>query len=196
MADVALVIVAYFLGTFPTAALVARAKGHDVTHEGSGNPGATNVYRIAGRRAAAAAFAGDFLKGVVPALIGLVVSRDLALAAGTAAVVGHCFPVTRRFRGGKGVATAAGMALVLEPWLGLAAPFAWYAAFRLGRRASVASLVTAAAFPVAVLVRRGPHTEALVLALVSALIVSRHARNIARLLRGEEASLRGVERSG
>lgn len=194
--DVALVIAAYLLGTFPSAVLVARAKGHDVTHEGSGNPGASNVYRVAGRRAAIAAFTGDFLKGVVAAAAGLAVSRNMGLATGTAAVVGHCLPVTRRFKGGKGVATAAGMAVVLEPLIGLAAPVVWFAALKLGRRASVASLVAALGFPIAALIIRGPHLEALVIALVSAFIVSRHARNIVRLLRGEEASLRGVERSG
>src|SRR5687767_8973239 len=83
--SVLLVVCAYLLGTFPTAVLVARSRGHDVTREGSGNPGATNVYRVAGRRAAVLVFAGDFLKGVLAAAAGLLVSDNAALATGAAA---------------------------------------------------------------------------------------------------------------
>ncbi|MDQ1438329.1 MAG: acyl phosphate:glycerol-3-phosphate acyltransferase [Acidimicrobiaceae bacterium] len=194
---VALTIAAYLLGTFPTAVLVARAKGHDVTQEGSGNPGATNVYRVAGRRAAMFVFAGDLFKGVIAAGVGLAVAdRTTALAMGAAAVVGHCLPVTRRFKGGKGVATAAGFAVVIEPVIGLVAGVCWLIVLKATKRASLASLAIVVALPLAVLARRGPHIEALVVSLVAVFIVSRHARNIARLVRGEEASLRGVERSG
>ncbi|MDQ1444907.1 MAG: acyl phosphate:glycerol-3-phosphate acyltransferase [Acidimicrobiaceae bacterium] len=194
---VALTIAAYLLGTFPTAVLVARAKGHDVTQEGSGNPGATNVYRVAGRRAAVFVFAGDLLKGVIATGVGLAVAdRTTALAMGAAAVVGHCLPVTRRFKGGKGVATAAGFAVVIEPVIGLVAGVCWLIVLKATKRASLASLAIVVALPLAVLARRGPHIEALVVSLVAVFIVSRHARNIARLVRGEEASLRGVERSG
>ena len=183
---------AYLLGTFPTAVLVARSRGHDVLAEGSGNPGATNVYRVAGRRAAVATFAGDALKGVIPAAVGTLLTdprSGLALAMGAAAVLGHCLPVTRRFKGGKGVATAAGMAVVIEPLIGLAAPLVWFAVLKLARRASIASLVTAIGAPVAVLATRGPGTEAAVLGAVSLFVISRHARNIARLVRGEESSI-------
>src|SRR4051794_404859 len=111
---VVLVALAYFAGTFPTAALATRRTGHDPAQEGSGNPGASNVYRLAGRRAGAIVFGGDLLKGALAALAGLAAGgRALGLACGIAAVIGHIFPVTRRFRGGKGVATAAGMAVVL-----------------------------------------------------------------------------------
>jgi glycerol-3-phosphate acyltransferase PlsY len=182
----------YLVGTFPTAQLVARSRGHDVTSEGSGNPGATNVYRIAGRRAGAVVFGGDFAKGALITGVALAVSgRDAALAAGAASVVGHCFPVTRRFRGGKGVATAAGFSMVIEPLLAVAAGVVWAVTMKATRRASVASLVVAIGFPVAVLVWRGPHAEAAVVAAVAALVIARHARNIARLARGEESSLRG-----
>jgi glycerol-3-phosphate acyltransferase PlsY len=194
-----LVLGAYFLGTFPTAVLVARSKGHDVLHEGSGNPGATNVYRVAGRRAGAAVFAGDFLKGVLAAAAGALIEgrhTNLALALGTAAVVGHCLPVQRRFRGGKGVATAAGFALVVEPLIGLAAAAVWFTLLKLTHRASIASVTVAVAAPVAILLWRGPHTEAAVMGAVALFVVSRHWRNISRLLRGEESSLPGVGRSG
>jgi glycerol-3-phosphate acyltransferase PlsY len=191
---VALVIAAYFLGTFPTAVLVARRRGLDVTREGSGNPGATNVYRVAGRRAAAATFAGDFLKGALATGAGLLVSRNLALATGAAAVLGHCLPVQRRFKGGKGVATAAGMAMVLEPLVGVVAGLAWVALLKATKRASLASIFVVVAGPLAIVAWRGPHWEALAIALVALFIVSRHARNIVRLVRGEEAALPGVDR--
>jgi glycerol-3-phosphate acyltransferase PlsY len=196
VAKLALVGAAYLLGTFPTAVLVARSRGHDVLHEGSGNPGATNVYRVAGRRAAALVFAGDFLKGVIATAAGFALDgRNLALAMGAAAVVGHCLPVTRRFKGGKGVATAAGFAAVIEPVIAIAAAVTWVAALKLTRRASIASLIVAVASAAAILVWRGPHTEAAVVIGVALFVVSRHWRNIARLARGEESSLR-VERSG
>lgn len=190
------VIAAYFLGTFPTAVLVARSKGFDVTREGSGNPGATNVYRVAGRRAAGLVFAGDFLKGVLAAGAGLLVSRDVALAAGAAAIVGHCYPVTRRFKGGKGVATAAGFVAVIEPAIAAAAAFVWVVVLKTTKRASVASIVVVLLGPLAVFVLRGPHIEALVVTLLAVFIVLRHSKNIVRLLRGEESALRGVDRDG
>lgn len=191
-----LVVAAYFLGTFPTAVLMARRSGHDVTSEGSGNPGASNVYRVAGRRAAAATFAGDFLKGALAAGAGLLVSRHLALATGAAAVIGHCLPVQRRFKGGKGVATAAGMTVVVEPVIGIAAGLVWAVLVKATKRASVASIIVVLGGPLAVWLVRGNSWESLVIALLALFIVSRHARNIARLLRGEEATLREVDRGG
>jgi len=188
LAAVAAVVAAYALGTFPTAALVA---GKQVTEEGSGNPGASNVYRLAGRRAGLLVFAGDFLKGVIATGAALAIDgKPLALACGAAAVVGHCFPVTRRFRGGKGVATAGGFVLVIEPVVALVAAVVWALVAKLTHRASVASLVIAVGIPAAVLVLRGPGTEAAVVAAVAALIVARHADNVARLMRGEERTLR------
>jgi acyl phosphate:glycerol-3-phosphate acyltransferase len=199
-AAAALVAAAYAVGTFPTAVLVARSKGHDVTAEGSKNPGATNVYRIAGRKAAAKVFLGDAAKGALAAAVGLVLSSNghrsvLALAMGAAAVVGHCLPATRRFNGGKGVATAAGFAAVVEPFVGLGAAVVWAVTAKATKRASLASLIVALAAPTAILVWRGPHLEAAVLGAVSLFVVTRHWRNIQRLIRGEESRLNRVERS-
>jgi glycerol-3-phosphate acyltransferase PlsY len=103
--EVLVVALGYLLGTIPTAELVGRRAGHDPTLEGSGNPGASNVFRTVGARAGALVFAGDVVKGMVATGIGLAAGdRMLALVCGAAAVVGHIAPVTRRFRGGKGVA--------------------------------------------------------------------------------------------
>src|SRR5207249_3926010 len=115
-ADALLAVPAYFLGTFPAAQVVSQRAGRDPTREGSRNPGASNVYRLAGRRAGLAVFAGDLAKGLVAAGVGLAVGgRPLGMLCGAAAVLGHVFPVTRGFRGGRGVATAGGLALVLFP---------------------------------------------------------------------------------
>ena len=190
----ALIAAAYALGTFPTAVLVARRRGHDVLGEGSGNPGATNVYRLAGRKAAAKVFAGDFLKGAIPTLVGALLDHQrgrLALAMGAAAVLGHCLPATRRFKGGKGVATAGGFAAVVEPVVTIGAAVLWLATVKLAKKSSVASLVVAIAAPVAVFIYRGLSDESVTLAAVALFVVSRHWRNISRLLRGEESSLPG-----
>jgi len=188
---VALAAVAYALGTFPTASLVGRAHGRDVLREGSGNPGASNVYRLAGRRAGLLVFAGDALKGVAAAGLGrVVVGSDGALVAGAAVVVGHCFPATRGLRGGRGVATAAGVVVVVEPVMALAGLLVWAVVAAATRTASAASLVIALGAPVAVALVRGPGREAAVLGAIAALIVARHAGNLARLARGEERSLR------
>ena len=184
------VVAAYLIGTFPTAALVARAHGRDVTHEGSGNPGASNFYRLAGRRAGLLVFAGDFVKGVAAAGAGLLLDgRPLALACGAAAVVGHCFPVTRRFRGGKGVATGAGFTLVIEPLVAVVAVAVWLVIAKGAHKASIASVLVALGIPFAVLALRGFEPETAVVAGVALLILVRHAGNVARLMRGEERSL-------
>ena len=186
----AAVAAAYALGTFPTAALVARAHGRDPTREGSGNPGASNVYRLAGRRAAVTVFAGDVLKGSGAAALGWVVDgRALAVVCGAAAVLGHCFPVTRGFRGGKGVATAAGFVAVVLPILALLAAATWAVIVRTTRKASLASLATNAVVAIGVVVMRGASRETAILLGTALLIVARHAGNLARLVRGEERSL-------
>lgn len=189
-ADLLLAVPAYLLGTFPTAQVVARRAGHDPTLEGSGNPGASNVYRLAGRRAGAAVFAGDAAKGALAAGVGLMIGgRDLALVTGAAAVLGHVFPATRRFRGGKGVATAAGLAIVLFPLVSLVLAAAWLTVAKGARKASLASLVAAAGLPAGVAVSGRPGREVAAAAAVTLLVVSRHAGNIGRLLRREEATL-------
>jgi len=185
-----LVAASYLVGTFPTAALVTRRRGVDPTQVGSGNPGATNVLRVAGRRAGAAALAGDVLKGAVPAAVGWAVGgHGLGVACGVAAVVGHVLPVTRRFRGGKGVATAAGMAVVLFPAAAAVALAGFAAAVALSRAASLGSIVAAVLLPVAAAAFGAPGREVAALALCGALIVVRHRDNIARLRRGTERRL-------
>jgi acyl phosphate:glycerol-3-phosphate acyltransferase len=143
------VVVSYVLGMFPTALLVGRRTGVDPTTAGSGNPGATNVLRTAGRRAALLTLLGDGGKGALAAALGWAVGgHGLGVACGLAAVVGHIAPVTRRFRGGKGVATAAGMVLVLFPLVALVGAVAYGLAVAVTRVGSVGSLTAAVVVPV------------------------------------------------
>lgn len=186
-----MVTVGYLLGTAPVALLVGRRHGKDPTREGSGNPGASNVYRTAGARAGALVFAGDALKGVAATALGLAVAdRRLALACGAAAVVGHSFPVTRRFRGGKGVATACGMIVVLFPLLAAGGAIVWGAAAKVTAKASLASLTLAVLMPIGVAVLGRPLVEVVGVAAVAGLVIARHAGNIERLVRGDERTLR------
>ena len=182
---------AYGLGTFPTAQIVGRRFGRDPTREGSGNPGATNVYRTAGRRAGVLVGVVDVLKGAVPTAVGyLVDGRPLATVAWIAAVAGHVLPLTRRLRGGKGVATAAGGAAVLHPpvALALAAVFAIIA--RATGRASLGSLAIAVLLPVGVAIAGRPAWEVVAAAALGVLVLVRHGANLRRLLAGTERTYR------
>ena len=192
-----LLTLSYLLGTFPTALIVARLAGHDPTKEGSGNPGASNVYRLAGAKAGLAVFLGDAAKGAAATGIGRAAGGPpLALACGVAAVLGHVFPVFRGFRGGRGVATAAGTVAVVEPLVAVPFAAAWLLIARLSGRASVASLVVIGATPVVVLALDRPAWEKLGMAGLAAVVVARHAGNLVRLARGDEPALEHAEVGG
>jgi len=145
------------------------------------------VYRTAGRRAGALVLAGDLVKGAAAAGAGwLVGDHLLGLVCGAAAVAGHVLPVTRRLRGGKGVATSGGATLVLFPLVGLACIAVFVVVAKLTRRASVASLALCAVAPVGAAVQGAPAIEVVLLAAMALVVVVRHADNIERLVRGTE----------
>jgi glycerol-3-phosphate acyltransferase PlsY len=183
----ALVVPAYLLGTFPSAILVGTKAGIDPTTTGSGNPGASNSYRTAGRRAGALVLLGDLGKGAAAtAAGGAAGGRPLAVACGVAAVLGHVAPATRRFRGGKGVATAAGMAVVLHPLPSLVLALLWAVVAGLTRRASLGSIAFAIGLPVSAAIAGAGRAEVAALAAVGVLVIVRHHENIVRLVRGDE----------
>ena len=185
-----LVLAGYAWGTFPTALLVGRYTGHDPTREGSNNPGASNVYRVAGRWPAAWALGGDVGKGVIAAGLGLLLGDILIGAAcGAAAVLGHIVPLGRYRQGGKGVATFGGMLLALTPVVGVILICVWAVALAATKRAGAASLVATAAAPAAVAVQGWPAPEVLVVAGVAVVVLSRHHENILRMWRREEPAL-------
>jgi len=189
---VILIVVSYVLGTFPTAILVGRRKGVDPTKEGSGNPGATNMYRTAGKAAGAIVLVGDMLKGVVASTGGwLVDDRRLAFACWAAAVIGHIFPVFRKFRGGKGVATAGGGVVVLLPLVAAICVVIFIAMVKLTKRGSLGSIVISAAVPVLAAAFGRPGWEVGVACGVCGVVILRHWSNIKRLVTGKEAAVVG-----
>ena len=182
-----LLAVSYLLGTFPSAVLIARANGIDISSVGSGNPGASNVTRALGWKKGIWVYVLDAAKGSIAAGLGLALDgRPLAYWCGAAAVIGHMFPIYRRFRGGKGVATASGVLLVLHP---IVAPFAcalWWTVSRVTGKAVVGSAVALALVPVALALLGRPAWEFIAIAGLSVLILAKHWRNFVRLVRREE----------
>ena len=188
LAVVLLVPVAWLLGTFPSAVLIARAHGRDVMKEGSGNPGASNVARLVGWRAGALVLVLDFAKGAIAAGVGYAVGgRPGAFALGIAAIVGHTFPLYRK--GGKGVATAAGALVVLYPLIVLGLAVVWFVVARLLHKASLASLLGVVLFWVAAVVMDYDLWEIVLLSALAILVITRHFGNIRRLLRRQENDL-------
>jgi acyl phosphate:glycerol-3-phosphate acyltransferase len=187
-----LVPLAYLMGSLSTAVMVSRLFGlPDPREEGSKNPGATNVLRLGGKKAAAITLAGDALKGLAPVLIAQVLAAPppMLAAVGLAAFLGHLYPVFFGFKGGKGVATALGVMSGFSGWLGLAVLATWILMAMLFRFSSLAALTAASLSPVYVwyLLHSPVITgTALTMAL---LLVSRHRANIERLLKGEESRI-------
>jgi glycerol-3-phosphate acyltransferase PlsY len=179
-------IAGYLLGSIPFGWLLTRAAGlGDVRDIGSGATGATNVLRTGNKGLAAATMALDLAKGVGAVLLAKFLWQDVEGVAGLAAVVGHCFPVWLGFKGGKGVATNAGVSVALAWPIGVAYAVVWLLVLALGRISSVAGMaaVVAAAVAAALL---GYSDYVLPLAAIAALIIWLHRSNIGRLMRGEE----------
>ena len=186
-----LIVPAYLLGTFPSAVMVARSKGIDIHEVGSGNPGASNIARTMGTKWGVVVFILDGLKGTIPAVVALLLTHRpsaLAYAMVAAATVGHMYPVTRRFKGGKGVATLGGATLVLQPLLFAILSVSWVAVRTATGKASLASLMLTVGFPLGVAVMGGPVWEVATAAALGALVLLRHLGNIKRLLGGRELS--------
>jgi acyl phosphate:glycerol-3-phosphate acyltransferase len=187
---------AYILGSIPWSYLIVRLiKGMDVRRVGSGNVGATNVLRTAGKSAGLAALALDAAKGVAAVWIAVRLGLQPAWvgAAAVAVVLGHVFPVFLGFRGGKGVATAAGALGTLAPWALLAAVVVFAAVVVASRYVSLGSICAVLVFPLALwLANRGgwpavtPNAIVVAAAAVAALIVIKHQSNLRRLLAGTE----------
>ncbi len=185
-------VAAYVVGSIDFAVIVARMHGVDIRQVGSGNPGASNVLRSVGRIPAAMVLIGDTLKGVIGAAMGMMAAgtvdfqSEWAFLAGFAAVVGHCYPVFHRFRGGKGVATGLGVLIFTVPWVGLIVVASWLVLVKLTKTASISSLaVVAASIPLAMWQGVAGMSLVWLLAIVG-LVVWRHRSNIRRVFTGSE----------
>jgi glycerol-3-phosphate acyltransferase PlsY len=184
------VVVAYLVGAVPVGFLVARAFGlGDIRRHGSGTIGATNVLRAAGWVAGALTLIGDMAKGALAVWLGGLVSVDAAPAAAAAAVVGNCWPVFLRFRGGKGVATGFGALFALVPLAVAPAAIVWIAVTAGFRYVSLGSVLAALCVPLGAAMLAYPWPSVLASVVVAAIILLRHRENIGRLLAGTERRL-------
>ncbi len=196
--DILLILGAYLLGSISTAIVLARAMGlPDPRTQGSGNPGATNMLRVGGRKLAAFTLLGDLVKGLIPLLVARLLTADaLVLAAvGFAAFLGHLYPVFFGFRGGKGVATALGVLLGLAWPVALAALGTWLAMAALFRYSSLSALAAAAMAPIYMWQLNGTREFVTMSALLSVLLIWRHRSNIRNLLAGRESKI-GKKKQG
>ncbi len=190
--DLVLILIAYLLGSISSAIVVCRLLGlPDPRTRGSRNPGATNVLRIGGKKAAATVLLGDMLKGLLPVLAaqGLGLSPASTALVGVAAFLGHLYPLFFGFQGGKGVATFLGVLLGFSPLLGGAVVATWIAVAILFRYSSLAAIAAALAAPFyAALIT--PHRSWVIAILVMDLfLIARHRTNIRQLLDGTEDTL-------
>lgn len=192
MLDLAIIVGAYLLGSISSAIIVCRLMGlPDPRTEGSNNPGATNVLRIGGKKAAAITLLGDSLKGVVPMLVCHALDRSEAVfaLAAVAAFLGHLYPVFFGFRGGKGVATALGVQFGLYWMFGAAVGATWLFMAKVAKISSLAALISMALAPV-YLWFLWPSVELLAMQLfITVLLFWRHRSNIRKLLDGTEGRL-------
>lgn len=191
--DVVVIIVAYLLGTFPSAELIASRYGKEITKVGSGNPGASNVIRELGWKAGMSVFLMDMAKAAIAVGIAWAVSGEqrgpLSYAAMCAAIVGHVAPVFRKFKGGKGVASGGGAMFVLFPVVSAVLFVSWFVISKITRKASVASLTITVATPVGMLLDGAETWELLVVLGVVAFVIIKHLPNIRRLRSKTEPSL-------
>ncbi len=189
-------IVGYLLGSIPTGVWIARWAGVDIRHQGSRNTGATNVARTVGRAAGILTLLGDAAKGAAAILI--LRHFDLSDAAvslgGVAAMIGHSYSIFLRLRGGKGVATALGVFVVLAPWAVAVSLVTFAAVVAITRYVSLASLVAAITLPIAVLARGYSFPICLSAVGAAALVLVRHRENLRRLANGTEPKFRSVSK--
>jgi glycerol-3-phosphate acyltransferase PlsY len=186
---------AFLLGSIPTGYLVARAKGVDIRQHGSGNIGATNVFRTLGKPLGIFVFLVDALKGFATVWLAAQFgdgSEWAGIVAAVAVIAGHNYTPWLGFKGGKGIATSAGVLLALMPWAVLAIAVVWVLVFKISRYVSLASICAAAALPVAVgllwFSGCGGNRPLLAFSLaISALAIWRHRTNIQRLRAGTES---------
>lgn len=189
----------YLLGSVSAAILTCRLMGlPDPRTQGSGNPGATNVLRLGGKKAAAVTLFGDMLKGLLPVLIAhwLVDTPVVVAIVGLAAFFGHLYPVFFAFRGGKGVATALGVLFGLSGWIGLATAASWLAMAVLVRISSLSALVAMALAPLYTGWLSGQPSWVVATAVMTAVLYWRHRSNIIKLLRGTEGRIGKDDRPG
>ena len=184
-----LIIVAYLFGSISTAIITCKVMGlPDPRSEGSENPGATNVLKIGGKKAAVITLVGDLLKGFIPVLAGVILGADeltLSLIA-MAAFLGHLYPLFFGFKGGKGVATAFGVILGLNLPVAAAVLIVWLSVYSIFKLSSLAALSTALVTPLLFFYIDGSLTYTIMSGVISAMLILRHRSNIEKIIDGTE----------
>lgn len=187
------VVLAYLIGSLSAAIITCKIMGlPDPRTTGSNNPGATNVLRIGGKKAAIFTLVGDLLKGLIPVVIvKLIFPAESLLIALTAlaAFLGHLFPVFFQFKGGKGVATALGCIIGLNLWVALCAFGAWLAIFLPTRISSLSALTAAIVAPIFLWLFDASASVVIAIIIMDILLIIRHKENIQRILKGEEKKM-------
>lgn len=181
---------AYLLGSLSSAIILSKILGFpDPRSEGSNNPGATNVLRIAGKKAAFLTLVGDCLKGLIPVLIAMSVSNDrlLIAATGFCAFAGHCYPIFFRFKGGKGVATAIAVSVGFNWIIGSIIIAIWLLFAKVFKISSLAAIIAFAALPLMIYWQETSIAITLIFTVMSAILIWRHRSNIQRLIQGNES---------
>lgn len=199
MNELGLIILAYFIGSIPTALIISkRFFGIDIRDYGSGNMGATNTYRVLGSKFGTIVMGFDMLKGFIAASLWILLPfyatnefyrTNLQIGLGLAAVIGHILPLFAQFRGGKGIATLFGMVLAIQPMVAVYSVAVFIAVLYLTRYVSLSSILASVAFTLLILVifnEREPLYRIFSIA-VALLVILTHQKNIGRLLRGSES---------
>jgi len=190
--DYLLIFASYLIGSLSSAIIVCKImRLPDPRSEGSGNPGATNVLRIGGKKAAAITLAGDMIKGLIPVLVAKYLDATAATLSlvGLAAFLGHLYPVFFQFKGGKGVATMLGVLLGFSWWVGLATIGTWLFMAKVVKISSLSALVATALAPVYVWYWFNTNISIAVTILMTVILFWRHRSNITNLIKGTESSI-------
>lgn len=184
-------LASYLIGSIPFSFLIPKWIGKiDIRMHGSGNTGTTNVVRTLGMKVGVLAFIGDFLKGLLPTLIGLMWLGELGgVVGGAMSVIGHCHPVWLKFKGGKGVATSAGVLIVLFPILFLTLLIFQFIIIAVTKYMSLASILSAVMLPILALLTSKSHTMVIFSVGLALFVIFRHRSNLMRLLNGTETKL-------
>jgi len=187
-----IITTAYLLGSIPFGLLIAKLKGIDIRQHGSGNIGATNVYRTMGSAYGIVVFALDMLKGTLPVILASQYTPNawLIIAAGGAAAVGHMLPIFLKFKGGKGAATGLGVLLGIAPDVFLLAAVVAFLVIYITKYVSVGSICTAILVTASLYFLNRPPAYIIVAGLITLLLIIRHIPNIKRLLNGTENKIR------
>lgn len=190
--DYILIIASYLIGSLSSAIIVCKIMGlPDPRGEGSGNPGATNVLRFGGKKAAAITLAGDMIKGLIPVLIAKYMEISVLGIAlvGLAAFLGHLYPVFFQFKGGKGVATMLGVLFGFSWWVGLATAGTWLFMAKIVKISSLSALISTVLAPVYVWLWYGNIEAITVTAVMTVILFWRHRSNIQNLISGKEGKI-------